>query len=67
MKPFVFEGAEPEARELTLELRGREPVEVELIDLRGPSNAPEMRALQERLPSSTALEATEIWTVHERI
>lgn len=63
----MFEGAEPEARELTLELHGQEPVEVELIDVRGPSEAPEIRALRERLPDWVALETNEIWAVRELI
>jgi len=63
----IFEGAGPEARELTLELGGREPVDIELYDVRGPSTAPELEALRRRLPPWTALHAQEIWSIVEHL
>jgi hypothetical protein len=63
----VFEGATPAQRELTLGLRGQAPVEVELIDVRGPSRADEIEALQAGLPSWVNLETSEVWSVDQQI
>lgn len=56
----MFEDAGPKDRELTLELNGSELVEVELIAVRGASDVPAMKALASRLPSWTALSASEM-------
>jgi len=50
-----------------LELVVSAPVEVELIDARGPSQAPEVKELERRLPPWTALDTGEIWSVKKRI
>ena len=63
----VFEDAAPEDKELTLDLAGSDPVEVELIDIRGPSTAQEVLELEKKLPPWTALETSEIWSVKRKI
>jgi hypothetical protein len=63
----VFVNAAPADRELTLELAGTAPVEVELVEVRGPSRAAEVQELGRRLPSWTALDAVEIWSVKKKI
>lgn len=64
---LAFDNATAEQREFVLELAGSDPVEVELIEVRGPSEAPEMRALAERLPPWVNLDAQEIWAITQKI
>ena len=63
----MFENAAAKDKELTLELAGSAPVEVELIDSRGPSTAPEVLQLEKKLPPWTALDTSEIWSVKQKI
>jgi hypothetical protein len=63
----AFEDATPKDKELTLDLAGSDPVEVELIDIRGPSAAPEVLELEKKLPPWTALETNEIQSVKQKI
>jgi len=63
----IFENASPAQREIELELAGEDPVEVELIEVRGPSRAPEMEALRRRLPPWVALDAQEVWSITQAI
>ena len=64
---IAFEDAAAKDKELTLELAGSEPVEVELIDVRGPSTAREVLELEKKLPPWTALDTSEIWSVKQKI
>ncbi|MGE5787771.1 MAG: M20/M25/M40 family metallo-hydrolase, partial [Myxococcales bacterium] len=63
----LFEDASAWDRDLTLELDGTEPTEVELITIRGASDAPEMAQLAKRLPPWVALQASEIRIAKQRI
>ncbi len=62
-----FRRASAKEEELTLELARSSPVDVELIDVRGPSTAPEILQLEKKLPPWTALDTSEIWSVKQKI
>ena len=64
---MVFENAAPEDRVLTVELAGSAPVDAELVEVRGPVHAPEVQALERRLPPWAALHAIEISSVKSQI
>jgi hypothetical protein len=38
-----------------------------MVDVRGPSNAPEIVELEKKLPPWTALDTSEIWSVKQKI
>jgi MFS family permease len=63
----LFEDATPKDKEFTLELTDSDSVEVEMVDVRGPSNAPEIVELEKKLPPWTALDTSEIWSVKQKI
>ena len=64
---IAFEDATAKDKELTLELAGSDPVEVEFIDVRGPSTAREVLELEKKLPPWIALDTSEIWSVKQKI
>lgn len=61
----LFEGANPEQRELTVELTGQAPVELELIQVTAPAAEAAMASLRRRLPAWVALDTSEIWSVKQ--
>lgn len=63
----VFEGATLDQRTVTLELAGDDPIEVELVEMRGPSTAPEVQALRRQLPGWVALDTGELWSVKQSL
>ncbi len=63
----VFENAAEEAKELELTLHGKDPVKLELTEVRGPSAAPEINVLQIKLPNWVALDTLETWVVEKDI
>lgn len=63
----VFENATDEAREVTMTFSGAEPVKLELTEVRGPSNRPEVIALQQKLPHWVALDSLETWFIEKEL